>query len=156
MRLVRGLGVGLRAELVDRRRAAEAVNRDDRLKKQQEILQPLREQVQAAERQGTAGVLADSIASWLPCGFSLSEVARPVHLWWGDGDALVQRADTECLADGIQGSTLTILPGEGHLFPSHIGDRCSLRWPDARPRGGGTGFQLSNGVVCWHTCRGPP
>ena len=32
-------------------------------------------------------------------------------------DPIVPRADTDCLADGIAGSTLTILPGEGHLFP---------------------------------------
>lgn len=95
----------------------ESVNPDDQLKEHDEILQPLREQVREAARQGTAGVVADSIASWLPWGFSLSEVALPVHLWWGDGDALVPRADTECLSDRIQGSTLTILAGEGHLFP---------------------------------------
>ena len=33
-------------------------------------------------------------------------------------------------------------PVRGTCFPSHIGDRCSPRWPDARPRGWGQRFQL--------------
>ncbi|HEX9260700.1 MAG TPA: hypothetical protein VF855_14260, partial [Acidimicrobiales bacterium] len=83
----------------------------------QEILQPLRDQVREAARQGTAGLVADSVASWLPWGFALSDIRGPVNLWWGDRDAIVRREDAECLAERIPGATLTILRGEGHLFP---------------------------------------
>ena len=59
----------------------------------------------------------DWIAESLPWGFSPAEVSHDVHIWWGDGDLLVARACAEHFARTIRRSTLTVVPGEGHLIP---------------------------------------
>lgn len=73
-------------------------------------------------RQGAAGYVDDWIATVLPWGFRLADVARPVTIWWGDRDPLTPRADTEHLASAVPGARLRIVPGEGHSLPY-------LHWP---------------------------
>jgi pimeloyl-ACP methyl ester carboxylesterase len=68
-------------------------------------------------RQGTAGYVDDWIATVLPWGFRLADVACPVAIWWGDRDPLTPKADTEHLASAVPGARLKIVPGEGHSLP---------------------------------------
>ena len=68
-------------------------------------------------RQGAAGYVDDWIATVLPWGFRLADVARPVAIWWGDRDPLTPRADTEHLASAVPGARLRIVSGEGHSLP---------------------------------------
>lgn len=69
-----------------------------------------------------------------PWGFRPEDVRVPAHVWWGDQDRFVPRADVEALAARIPGSTLTVVPGAGH-FVAHG------RWPavlgDLAARAGG-------------------
>jgi pimeloyl-ACP methyl ester carboxylesterase len=58
-----------------------------------------------------------------PTGFSVADIRRPVHVWWGESDPNVSRAHTDYLAQSIPRATLVTDPGEGHLFPiSHWGE----------------------------------
>jgi pimeloyl-ACP methyl ester carboxylesterase len=68
-------------------------------------------------RQGAAGYVDDWIATVLPWGFRLTDVARPVAIWWGDRDPLTPRSDTEHLASSVPGAQVRIIPGEGHSLP---------------------------------------
>jgi pimeloyl-ACP methyl ester carboxylesterase len=49
-------------------------------------------------------------------GFSLRDVAVPVHLWQGDEDRNVPMAHAELQHRAIAGSTLHACPGEGHFL----------------------------------------
>lgn len=53
-----------------------------------------------------------------PWGFRPEDVRVPAHVWWGDQDRFVPRADVEALVARIPGSTLTVVPGAGH-FVAH-------------------------------------
>ena len=56
-------------------------------------------------------------------GFAVAHVHQAVHVWWGDADRLVRRANTDYLAAVLPRSILTIYPGEGDLLPiSHWGE----------------------------------
>jgi pimeloyl-ACP methyl ester carboxylesterase len=91
-------------------------NPDDVLLSQRAVFEPMRELMREAARQGIAGYVDDWIAESLPWQFSPRRVHHDVHVWWGDADELVPRADAEALASTIARSTLTVLPGEGHLL----------------------------------------
>ena len=67
-----------------------------------------------AFRQGDVGWVEDWVATFTPWGFSLSEIARPVHVWRGDADRMSQALDSELIAAAIPGATMTVVPGEGH------------------------------------------
>jgi pimeloyl-ACP methyl ester carboxylesterase len=99
------------------RTGRDVVDPDDALLAQREILEPMLAEMREAARQGSAGYVEDWIAESLPWGFSPREVSHNVHIWWGDGDLLVTRASAEHFARTIKRSTLTVLPGEGQLFP---------------------------------------
>ena len=90
---------------------------DDALLAEPGVLEPLLAQMREAARQGSIGYVEDWIADALPWGFSPSEVAHDVHVWWGDDDQLVARDCADYLAGAISGSTLTVLANEGHMFP---------------------------------------
>jgi pimeloyl-ACP methyl ester carboxylesterase len=68
-----------------------------------------------AARQGVAGYAGDWIAQVMPWGFAMADVRCPVHVWWGDRDSIVERADTECLGRLLPGCTTVTYPGEGHF-----------------------------------------
>jgi pimeloyl-ACP methyl ester carboxylesterase len=74
-------------------------------------------------RQGAIGFVDDWIATFLPWGFALPAIDREIHLWWGDGDRLTTRAQTDLLATAVPQARLTIYPGEGHLI-------AITHWPD--------------------------
>jgi pimeloyl-ACP methyl ester carboxylesterase len=90
---------------------------DDRLMSRPEILEPMKRWMREGARQGAGGYTADWIAECGPWGFSLTEVRRPVHVWWGEADRLVGRPHAEYLAAAIPETTLRTYPDEGHLFP---------------------------------------
>ena len=90
---------------------------DDALLAERDVLEPSVAEMREAARQGTSGYVEDWIADSLPWGFSPADVTNDVHIWWGDDDQLVSRACAEYLARAIKRSTLTVLAGEGHLFP---------------------------------------
>jgi pimeloyl-ACP methyl ester carboxylesterase len=50
-----------------------------------------------------------------PWGFALEELSVPTRIWHGERDPAVPLAVAEFFAGTIPQSTLTVLPGEGHL-----------------------------------------
>ena len=102
---------------VSSRTGIDAVDPDDALLAEPDVLEPMLAQMQEAARQGTTGYVEDWIAESLPWGFSPAEVTHDVHIWWGERDQLVARDCAEHFARVIKRSTLTTFEGEGHLFP---------------------------------------
>ena len=90
---------------------------DDALLAEDGVLEPALAWIEEAARQGGTGWAEDCFADALPWGFSPSQVTHDVHVWWGDDDQLVRRESAEHLARAIERSTLTVLAGQGHLFP---------------------------------------
>jgi len=70
-------------------------------------------------RETLRGILEDDFSD------ELSRVAVPARIIWGDGDALLPRADQETLSRLIPQARLVVYPGAGHLFyweePSRVG-----------------------------------
>jgi pimeloyl-ACP methyl ester carboxylesterase len=93
---------------------------DDALLAENGVLEPALAWMREGARQGTAGYVDDWIIDSLPWGFSLSDVSQDVHVWWGDDDQFVGRECAEYLARAIKRSTLTVLAGEGHMFPIRL------------------------------------
>jgi pimeloyl-ACP methyl ester carboxylesterase len=60
------------------------------------------------------GALDDYRIMGAPWGFEPAAITAPTRLWQGDADTLVPPAWSEQLNAAIAGSTLTIVPGEGH------------------------------------------
>lgn len=90
---------------------------DDALLAEDGVLEPALVWIEEAARQGGTGWAEDCISDALPWGFSPSQVTHDVHVWWGDDDQLVRRESAEYLARAIERSTLTVLAGQGHMFP---------------------------------------
>jgi pimeloyl-ACP methyl ester carboxylesterase len=90
-------------------------------------LEPMQQMMREGARQRSAGWASDWIAEYLsPWGFSLTDILQDVHVWWGDADRLVARANTDYLATTIPRSKLVIYPGEGHSVPvSHWSEMLS-------------------------------
>jgi pimeloyl-ACP methyl ester carboxylesterase len=95
----------------------DAVDPDDALLAERDVLEPMLTQMREGARQGTAGYVEDWIAESLPWGFSPAETTHDVQIWWGERDLLVNRECAEHFAHVIERSTLTTFAGEGHLFP---------------------------------------
>ncbi len=47
---------------------------------------------------------------------TLGRIAVPTALLWGDADGITSRAHQDEILHGIAGSTLTVIPGAGHLL----------------------------------------
>jgi pimeloyl-ACP methyl ester carboxylesterase len=90
---------------------------DDALLADPKILEPMQEWMREAARQGTAGFVEDWVAEQQPWGFALADVEHEVRVWWGERDALVERAHTDYLASTLPNATLVTYPKDGHLFP---------------------------------------
>jgi pimeloyl-ACP methyl ester carboxylesterase len=67
-------------------------------------------------RQGGAGVAFDVVAGSRGDPLPLRGVRAPVHLWYGDADAIGPEHG-RWYRDRLPGATLTVLPGAGHLLP---------------------------------------
>ncbi|HEX5013169.1 MAG TPA: alpha/beta fold hydrolase [Candidatus Limnocylindrales bacterium] len=75
--------------------------------------------LETAFEQGAAGFRDDLVATYLPWGFRLADVRRPVDIWWGDADQLTSRATTDALVDGLADvARVHIVPGAGHGLAS--------------------------------------
>jgi pimeloyl-ACP methyl ester carboxylesterase len=61
------------------------------------------------------GVVDEYLAYAEPWGFRYEDVARPVRLWQGSDDPLVPPSWSEEAAGRLPQSTLTLVPGAGHL-----------------------------------------
>jgi pimeloyl-ACP methyl ester carboxylesterase len=71
--------------------------------------------VRESMRQGTAGCIQDYRIFGDPWGFALEEIRLPVQIWEGADDTTGPPGYREFLHDHIAGSTVTVVPGEGHL-----------------------------------------
>jgi pimeloyl-ACP methyl ester carboxylesterase len=90
---------------------------DDAILADPTVLEHMNLWMREGARQGSTGFVEDWIAEQGPWGFSASEIPHEVHVWWGERDALVKRADTEYLAFALPRAGLTTYPNDGHLFP---------------------------------------
>ena len=68
-----------------------------------------------AVAQGTEGCVQDYRIFGAPWGFALEEIRVPVHIWEGSEDDTGPPDYREFLHRHISGSTVTVVPGEGHL-----------------------------------------
>ncbi len=68
-----------------------------------------------AVRQGTAGCIQDYRIFGDAWGFALEEVRVPTQIWEGSEDHTGPPEYREFLLRRIAGSTVTVVPGEGHL-----------------------------------------
>lgn len=66
-------------------------------------------------RRHMQGLWLDTTLFGRDWGFALGEVRVPVHLYYGDSDAIVPVAHGRHLAERIPGAVLQVRPGEGHL-----------------------------------------
>jgi len=66
------------------------------------------------EGEGPEWVVADWIVFGEPWGFSVADVAQPVHIWEGGADAMAVPAGTEYLTRTIPRAALTTFPDAGH------------------------------------------
>ena len=89
---------------------------DDRVLADPATLEAMKHLTSEAARQGSAGYVADTIAEALPWTFSVSEIARPVHIWYGESDEPWVRMTADYLLDSLPNVTLVTYPGEAHLF----------------------------------------
>ncbi len=71
--------------------------------------------VREAVRQGTEGCVQDYRIMGSSWGFSLGEIRLPVQIWEGADDRTGPPGYRDFLRRHIPGSTVTVVPGEGHL-----------------------------------------
>jgi pimeloyl-ACP methyl ester carboxylesterase len=69
-----------------------------------------------ASRQGFDAFADEVILGSRPWGFDLRDIAVSVHFWQGECDNSTPLAMAQGMAARIPGATLSVLPGEGHLF----------------------------------------
>jgi pimeloyl-ACP methyl ester carboxylesterase len=71
--------------------------------------------VRESMRQGTEGCVQDYRIFGEPWGFELEEITVPVQIWEGSEDSTGPPGYRAYLQRHIPGSTVTVVPGEGHL-----------------------------------------
>jgi pimeloyl-ACP methyl ester carboxylesterase len=71
--------------------------------------------VRESVRQGTEGCVQDYRIFGSPWGFSLGDIRVPVQIWEGSDDRTGPPGYRAFLQSHIPGSTVTVVPGEGHL-----------------------------------------
>jgi pimeloyl-ACP methyl ester carboxylesterase len=69
-----------------------------------------------AGRQGLDAFAEEVILAAKPWGFRLEDIRVPVRIWHGDLDNSTPPNMARGMAKKIPSSTLTILPGQGHMF----------------------------------------
>jgi pimeloyl-ACP methyl ester carboxylesterase len=86
-----------------------------------------------AARQNFQAICLDLALFARPWGFSLGDLAVPVHIWHGDADRIVPLDHGVHLSKRIPGSELRIRPGEGHLgglsAAREVFDAIFSHWP---------------------------
>ena len=90
---------------------------DRRVLDQREIKDNLLAGAVEAVRQGPRGLAVEIQCIFArPWGFRPQDITVPVHLWYGDADALVPVGSGRYLAETIPGAELRICPAEGHML----------------------------------------
>ena len=96
---------------------------DDRVLADPATLVAMKTLTREAARQGYAGYVADTIAEDLPWRFSVSDIAQPVHIWYGESDSAWVRITADYLVGSMRDVTVVRYPDEAHLFPfAHWGE----------------------------------
>jgi len=90
---------------------------DRRVLEMPEVRKIIFEDVCEGYRQGWRGVAQDDLVihrqSW---GFRLEDVKTTIKIWHGDADTNVPLSQGTYQHDALPNSSLTVLPGEGHLY----------------------------------------
>jgi pimeloyl-ACP methyl ester carboxylesterase len=73
------------------------------------------EGMRRALEHGFDGWVDDDLAFTRPWGFDVTAITRPVRIWQGELDRLVNVAHGQWLADRIPGATFHLARGHGHL-----------------------------------------
>jgi pimeloyl-ACP methyl ester carboxylesterase len=76
---------------------------------------------------GWRGYFDDNVAMMTPWGFDVSDIAVPVHLFFGDEDLMVPAPHGKWLSAHVSNATVTHHPEEGHLsiFANHLDEVAS-------------------------------
>jgi pimeloyl-ACP methyl ester carboxylesterase len=89
-----------------------------------------------ASRRWLSGPFYDATLFATDWGFSLADVAAPVHIWQGDADDIVPLAHGVHQSRLLPRSTLTVQPGFGHLGGLGLGrevlEAILSHWPTER------------------------
>ena len=72
---------------------------------------------------GLTSVTTDVVLFTRHWGFSVRDIAVPIHFWHGDADNIVPLAHAEYLVDLVPGAELTVRPAESHLGTLIVGDQ---------------------------------
>lgn len=75
-----------------------------------------------ASRSGIRSLVFDYLLFSRPWGFSLIDIARPVHFWHGDADPIVPLEHGRHQAALVRDATFTVQPGQSHLGGLAIAD----------------------------------
>jgi pimeloyl-ACP methyl ester carboxylesterase len=76
---------------------------------------------------GWRGYFDDNVAMMAPWGFEVSDIAIPVHLFYGDDDLMVPEPHGKWLAAHVANARVTHHPEEGHIsiFSNHLDEVAS-------------------------------
>ena len=80
-----------------------------------ELVPFMAEMFAEAGRQGAEATAYELWLSTQPWGFDVADIAVPIKFFHGDRDMNVPLAHPEALSAAIEGSTLTVWPGEAHM-----------------------------------------
>ena len=81
-----------------------------------DVKQMFEKMVVEAFRQGVRGVAHDLMLEPRPWGFSLPEIAIPVHVWHGEADKVVPAEQGHIQANAIPNAHARFFPNEGHTL----------------------------------------
>jgi pimeloyl-ACP methyl ester carboxylesterase len=90
---------------------------DDQVLAEPATLDAMKALTHEAARQGSTGFSADMAEELMPWGFAMADIRQPVHVWCGGSDQMVDRAQTDYLAESIPGANHVTYVGGGHLIP---------------------------------------
>ena len=82
---------------------------------QQGIKQVAEVTLKEATRKGTRSAVHEALSYYKDPGFQLSEIAQPIHYWWGTKDMSVAEAHAREIETKAQRPVMHYLKDEGHL-----------------------------------------
>ena len=81
----------------------------------EEVAEHLHRTFVAALAPGVDGYTDESLATYEPWGFALTDVRSPTQIWHGEQDRFVPASHARWLATRVQGAELCLLADEGHI-----------------------------------------
>ena len=90
---------------------------DDALLSQSNVRQTMIEWAVEGARQGSSGLVADTIAKFEPWGVSVGDVSQDVGVWVGGADAPYVYNAADYFIATIPRATLVTYEDSGHLLP---------------------------------------